>query len=67
MTEYLDGALSPTEQRRFETHLRDCVACAVYLSQMRASVELLGFLDPDDLPSEVLDELVDLYRRVRVS
>ncbi len=67
MTQYLEGALSALERRRYETHLVGCVACTEYLSQMRATVAALGQLEPDDLPDAVLEELVELYLRVTVS
>jgi anti-sigma factor RsiW len=67
MTEYLEGALGAAERRRHEAHLLGCLACTAYLSQMRATVALLGRLEPDDLPAAVLEELVELYRRVTAS
>jgi anti-sigma factor RsiW len=65
MTEYLEGAMSPEEQARFEAHLARCDACTAYLDQMRATIGLLGHLPADHLPDVVVDELVDLYRRHR--
>ncbi len=67
MTDYLEGALRADERRRYEAHLLSCVACTAYLSEMRAAVAVLGQLEPDDLPDAVLDELVELYRRVSAS
>jgi anti-sigma factor RsiW len=63
MTDYLEGALSPAEDARFEAHLVHCAACVLYLDQMRATVAVLGHLDADQLPDAVIDELVWLYRR----
>lgn len=65
MTDYLEGALRGRDLRRFERHLAGCVACAAYLDQMRTTLALAGRLRSTDLPDEVMDELVDLYRRVR--
>ena len=65
MTDYLEGALSPDDRARFEAHLVNCAACTAYLDQMRAAVATLGELRVEDLPDEVIDELVDLYRRHR--
>ena len=67
MTEYLEGAMSPEEQARFEAHLAHCDACTAYLDQMRATIATLGHLPADHLPDVVVDELVDLYRRHRAS
>ena len=65
MTDYLEGALSHADHARFEAHLVHCDACTAYLDQMRATVATLGHLRVDDLPDEVVDEPVDLYRRHR--
>ena len=65
MTDYLEDALAPDDRARFEAHLINCAACTASLDQMRATVATLGELRVDDLPDEVVDELVDLYRRHR--
>jgi anti-sigma factor RsiW len=63
VTDYLEGALSRSGQRRFEAHLAGCPHCTEYLAQMRATIELTGSLSADDLPEQVQDEFIDLYRR----
>ena len=63
MTDYLEGALSPRERERFEAHLADCDYCLEYLAQIRATIDIAGRIEPDDLEPDVLDELVSLYRR----
>ena len=63
VTDYLEGALSRSERRRFEKHLAGCPHCTEYLAQMRATIELTGALTADDLPGPVQDEFIDLYRR----
>jgi anti-sigma factor (TIGR02949 family) len=65
MTEYLDGALSPRDRERFEAHLAECDHCVEYLAQIRATIAMAGQFEPDDLPDEVIDELVGLYRSWR--
>ena len=42
VTEYLDGALSPSERERFEAHLALCEGCELYVDQIRTTVELVG-------------------------
>jgi anti-sigma factor RsiW len=64
MTEYLEGALGAAERRQYEAHLAGCIACNTHLSQMRATVAILGEVEPDELPDAVVEELVQLYRRV---
>lgn len=63
VTEYLDGALSRRQRRRFEAHLRDCPNCSAYLEQIRATIASTGQIDPETLDPVVRDELVELFRR----
>ena len=65
VTDYLDGALSRADRRRFEAHLADCPHCTEYLAQMRATIRLTGRLEPEDLTPEMRDDLGELYRRWR--
>ena len=65
VTEYLDGALSRADARRFETHLRRCPDCTVYLEQMRATIRATGTLRAEDLPPDVLGEFTALFRAWR--
>ena len=65
MSDYLDGYLPAAEAQRLEAHLAACPHCSEYLAQLRATVDALGHVGPDDLEPEALDELVNLYRRWR--
>jgi len=65
VTDYLEGALSRRDRRRFETHLRACPNCAAYLDQIRMTIQLAGAVGPDDLSPEAQQDLTDLYRRWR--
>ena len=38
MTDYLEGALSRRDRKRFERHLAGCPHCTEYLAQMRVTV-----------------------------
>jgi anti-sigma factor RsiW len=62
---YLDDALSAQDRARLERHLAECPHCSEYLAQIRATIDALGRVEPDDLPDDTVDELVDLYRRWR--
>ena len=63
MAGYLDGALPARDRVRLEAHLANCPHCSEYLAQLRVTIDTLGRAEPDNLPEEVLDELVALYRR----
>jgi anti-sigma factor RsiW len=65
MAAYLDGALSDADAARLERHLAGCPHCSEYLAQIRATVDALGRVGPDDLPDEAVDDLVGLYRTWR--
>jgi len=63
ITDYLEGALSRPQRRRFEAHLAGCEHCAEYLEQMRATIRLTGRLRAEDLTPEMQDDFTALYRR----
>jgi anti-sigma factor RsiW len=65
MTDYLEAALPPAKRSAFERHLAQCEACTAYLRQMELTVATLGRLEPEQLPPEVVEELVAVYRRWR--
>jgi len=65
VTDYLEGALSRRDRRRFEAHLAGCPHCTEYLAQMRETIRLTGRLEPEDLTAQQQEEFVELYRRWR--
>ena len=65
VTDYLEGALSRRDRRRFEAHLAGCPNCSAYLEQIRLTIALTGSIDPDELTPEATEDLVNLYRRWR--
>lgn len=65
VTDYLEGALSPAEHRRFEAHLVGCPHCTEYLAQMRETIRLAGRFAPEDMTPTMRTDLTDLYRRWR--
>jgi len=65
VSDYLDGTLSRRQRRRLEKHLAQCDACSAYLDQTRATIAASGTVGPEDLPSEVVEGLVNLFRQYR--
>jgi anti-sigma factor RsiW len=63
VTDYIEGALSRGQRRRFEAHLARCPDCPEYLAQLRATITLAGSITPDDLTPRMRSELISLYRR----
>jgi anti-sigma factor RsiW len=66
ISDYIEGELPRPTRRRLESHLRGCEHCSEYLAQMRTTIRITGGLRTSDLPPEVRDELIALYRRWRV-
>ena len=65
MADYVDGALGERQSAVLERHLADCPHCSEYLAQLRATIDALGRVTPEDLSDDALDEMVALYRRWR--
>jgi anti-sigma factor RsiW len=65
VTDYLEGALSRRDRRRFEHHLAGCPHCTAYLAQMRETLRLTGRLVPEDLSPEMQREFSDVFRKWR--
>ena len=62
VTDYLDGALSDEDRRRFEHHLSVCSGCTNYVEQFRETIRLTGRLREDDLDPVARDALLEQFR-----
>lgn len=62
VTEYLDGALAPSERARIERHLADCDGCATYVEQIRQTIAAAGSLAVEDVPAAVMTRLLAAFR-----
>ncbi len=62
VTEYLEGAMSPEEQARFEAHLALCPGCCTYLDQMRQTIYALGRLTEESILPPAREELLRVFR-----
>ena len=65
VSDYLEGALSSRDRRRYERHLAGCPHCTEYLAQMRETLRLTGRLVPEDLTAEMQREFAEIFRRRR--
>jgi anti-sigma factor RsiW len=65
VTDYLEGRLTPMEQRRFEAHLALCRGCRTYLEQMRQTVRALGKLSDESIDPEARERLLAVFRAWR--
>jgi anti-sigma factor RsiW len=62
VTDYLEGALPPTECARFEAHLTECDGCTRYLDQMRLTIAAIGRLTEESIEPEARADLLQLFR-----
>jgi anti-sigma factor RsiW len=62
VTDYLEGALSPADTRRFEEHIGACDGCTAYLEQFKRTIELTGALLPDDVTPAAEAALLEVFR-----
>lgn len=65
VTDYLEGALSRSQRKRFEAHLAACEHCSEYLEQMRVTISLTGRLAAEDLTRDMREDFTALYRKWR--
>jgi anti-sigma factor RsiW len=65
ITDYLEGALSPSDHDRFETHIAGCGDCTAYLEQMRQTAAVVGRLREEDIPGPALEPLLVAFRNWR--
>jgi predicted anti-sigma-YlaC factor YlaD len=64
VTDYLEGALDPVTQARFEAHLAECEGCRDYLDQVRFVIAANGRLAVDELPADTQAAMVRLFRQL---
>jgi len=62
VTAYLDGALAPETEQRFVEHLAFCDGCEIYVEQIRRTAAEVGRVEPENLPEETRDRLLDAFR-----
>ena len=63
VTTYLDGALPPDEQQRFERHLSYCAGCNTYVDQISETIRQTGMVPREEsLPPALREEIVAQFR-----
>lgn len=65
VTDYLEGALSETERRRFDEHLEGCPFCRVYVDQVHKTINLVGRLPEEAIPPEAMSALLGQFKEWR--
>jgi anti-sigma factor RsiW len=62
VTDYLEGALSPQQRARFQSHIAGCDGCTAYLEQMRETIRLTGTLREQQISPEARTALLHAFR-----
>lgn len=62
VSDYIDGALSPYDQERFEAHLQLCEPCVTYIEQMRRTIEATGHVTQESLPPPAREAMLETFR-----
>ena len=63
VTNYLEDALPPDEQQRFERHLSRCAGCNTYVDQIRVTIQQTGMVPREEsLPPALREEIVAQFR-----
>ena len=63
VTDYLDEALPPDDQQRFERHLTYCAGCSTYTEQIRETIRQTGMIPREQsLPAALREEIVAQFR-----
>jgi anti-sigma factor RsiW len=65
VTDYLEGRLDDAARERFEAHVAECDACALYIEQMRQTIVVLGRIPAETVSPEAEEELVAAFRNWR--
>lgn len=61
LTDYFDGALPADERVALEQHLLFCEGCVSFVEQLRTTVGLTGRLVQADVPTPVMDRLLQMF------
>jgi anti-sigma factor RsiW len=62
LLEYLDGEISPDEQRELDAHLAGCEPCVEFVRSYRATPDLCRHHLVQRMPDEVADRLKAFLR-----
>jgi predicted anti-sigma-YlaC factor YlaD len=61
-TEYVEGAMTPSQMTRFEMHLNFCDGCYTFVDQIRATAAMAGRLTEEQIPEETKTKLLAAFR-----
>jgi hypothetical protein len=62
VTDYLEGALSEEDVRRFDEHIAACHWCGRYLEQMKVTLRTVGRIPEESISPDARDALLHAFR-----
>jgi predicted anti-sigma-YlaC factor YlaD len=62
VTDYLEQALLPEMQAKFEEHIAECPGCDTYLEQVQQTIMMLRKLSEQQMFPKTKHELVEIFR-----
>jgi predicted anti-sigma-YlaC factor YlaD len=62
VTDYLEGAMTPDLQARFEEHIMTCAPCQAHLDQMKQTIEVVGRIPEESVAPAAEHDLVEAFR-----
>jgi predicted anti-sigma-YlaC factor YlaD len=65
VTEYLELSLDSETAALFEEHINFCDGCEAYLGQMRATIETVASIEPEEPPAATRERLINAFREFK--
>jgi predicted anti-sigma-YlaC factor YlaD len=62
VTDYLEQALLPEMQAKFEAHIVECPGCDTYIEQVQQTIMMLRKLAEQQMFPETKQELLEIFR-----
>jgi anti-sigma factor RsiW len=62
LSDYLDGALPPSEAAHVREHLEGCTGCETALAQLRETIARTGTVDEDAIDADQRASLLAVFR-----
>jgi hypothetical protein len=63
VTDFLDDALSPSDQSRWDDHVDVCLGCQAHLGEVRITLQVVSRLATARLSQDLEDSLLATYRQ----
>jgi predicted anti-sigma-YlaC factor YlaD len=63
VTDYLEQALLPEMQARFEEHIEECPGCTTFLEQVQQTIMMLRKLSEQQMFPESKQDLLEIFRK----